>query len=402
MDNFHTYFLMTSEDVIRYAKEKIVMFINSEKLSGEEIGDGNLNYVFRVKDEATGKSVIIKQAGHTARISDDFVLSTDRIRIEAGALQLERALAPGLVPRVYFFDEVMSCLVMDDLGSYKIMRAALLEFEMFPEFAEHITTFIAETLLRTSDIVMDHKQKKALVKDFINPELCEISEDLVFTEPYFDQFKRNEVIEENLEFVTEHLYDNEVLKEEVALLKYAFLTNAQSLLHGDLHTGSVFITKEDTKIIDPEFAFYGPMGYDIGNVVANLVFAWVNGKANQKTEFVNWVEQTIVDVIDLFKMKFVKVWKEYAIELFAKNTAFQVDYLQSVITDTAGMAGLEMNRRIVGLAKVKDITSLTGQKRVQAERDCITIANRFIFERELLENGIDFITIMKQVMEENK
>lgn len=402
MDNFHTYFLMTSEDVIRYAKEKIVMFINSEKLSGEEIGDGNLNYVFRVKDEATGKSVIIKQAGHTARISDDFVLSTDRIRIEAGALQLERALAPGLVPRVYFFDEVMSCLVMDDLGSYKIMRAALLEFEMFPEFAEHITTFIAETLLRTSDIVMDHKQKKALVKDFINPELCEISEDLVFTEPYFDQFKRNEVIEENLEFVTEHLYDNEVLKEEVALLKYAFLTNAQSLLHGDLHTGSVFITKEDTKIIDPEFAFYGRMGYDIGNVVANLVFAWVNGKANQKTEFVNWVEQTIVDVIDLFKMKFVKVWKEYATELFAKNTAFQVDYLQSVITDTAGMAGLEMNRRIVGLAKVKDITSLTGQKRVQAERDCITIANRFIFERELLENGIDFITIMKQVMEGNK
>lgn len=402
MDNFHTYFLMTSEDVIRYAKEKIVMFINSEKLSGEEIGDGNLNYVFRVKDEATGKSVIIKQAGHTARISDDFVLSTDRIRIESSALQLERALAPGLVPRVYFFDEVMSCLVMDDLGSYKIMRAALLEFEMFPEFAEHITTFIAETLLRTSDIVMDHKQKKALVKDFINPELCEISEDLVFTEPYFDQFKRNEVIEENIEFVTEHLYDNEVLKEEVAVLKYAFLTNAQSLLHGDLHTGSVFITKEDTKIIDPEFAFYGPMGYDIGNVVANLVFAWVNGKANQKMEFVNWVEQTIIDVIDLFKMKFVKVWKEYATELFAKNTAFQVDYLQSVITDTAGMAGLEMNRRIVGLAKVKDITSLTGQKRVQAERDCINIANRFIFERELLENGIDFITIMKQVMEGNK
>lgn len=402
MNNFHTYFLMTSEDVIRYAKEKIVMFINSEKLSGEEIGDGNLNYVFRVKDEATGKSVIIKQAGHTARISDDFVLSTDRIRIEAGALQIERALAPGLVPRVYFFDEAMSCLVMDDLGSYKIMRAALLEFEMFPEFAEHITTFIAQTLLRTSDIVMNHKQKKALVKDFINPELCEISEDLVFTEPYFDQFKRNEVIEENLEFVTEHLYDNEVLKEEVAVLKYAFLTNAQSLLHGDLHTGSVFITKEDTKIIDPEFAFYGPMGYDIGNVVANLVFAWVNGKANQKMEFVNWVEQTIVDVIDLFKMKFVKVWKEYATELFAKNTAFQVDYLQSVITDTAGMAGLEMNRRIVGLAKVKDITSLTGQKRVQAERDCINIANRFIFERELLENGIDFITIMKQVMEENK
>lgn len=402
MDNFLTYFLMTSEDVIRYAKEKVAIFKNSKELSGEEIGDGNLNYVFRVKDEESGESVIIKQAGHTARISDDFVLSTDRIRIESSALKLERKLAPGLVPKVYLFDEVMSCCVMEDLGSYKIMRKALLEYQIFPKFAEHITTFMADTLLRTSDIVMNHKEKKALVKSYINPELCEISEDLVFTEPYFDQFKRNEVIEENLEFVTKHLYNNEVLKEEVAVLKYSFLTNAQSLLHGDLHTGSVFITKEDTKVIDPEFAFYGPMGYDIGNVIANLVFAWINGQANQKAKFVNWIEETIIEVIDLFKVKFVKVWNEHAEELFAKNTNFQARFLRIVITDTAGMAGLELNRRIVGLAKVEDITSLAGQKRVQAERDCIKIAYRFILERESLESGLDFITIMKQVKEQNK
>lgn len=57
------------------------------------------------------------------------------------------------------------------------------------------------------------------------------------------------------------------------MLKYLFLTNAQSLLHGDLHlhTGSVYITREETKVIDPEFAFYGPMGYDMGNVIAKIV-----------------------------------------------------------------------------------------------------------------------------------
>ncbi len=26
------------------------------------------------------------------------------------------------------------------------------------------------------------------------------------------------------------------------------------------------------KVIDPEFSFYGPMGYDIGNVIGNLFF----------------------------------------------------------------------------------------------------------------------------------
>lgn len=54
------------------------------------------------------------------------------------------------------------------------------------------------------------------------------------------------------------------------------MTNAQALLHGDLHTGSVFVRKDSTKVIDPEFAFYGPMGYNVGNVMANLMFAWVN------------------------------------------------------------------------------------------------------------------------------
>ena len=34
--------------------------------------------------------------------------------------------------------------------------------------------------------------------------------------------------------------------------------------------------QEGTKVIDPEFAFYGPMGYDIGNVIGNLFFAWAN------------------------------------------------------------------------------------------------------------------------------
>ena len=34
------------------------------------------------------------------------------------------------------------------------------------------------------------------------------------------------------------------------------MTNAQALLHGDLHTGSVFVRDDSTKVIDPEFAFY--------------------------------------------------------------------------------------------------------------------------------------------------
>lgn len=33
---------------------------------------------------------------------------------------------------------------------------------------------------------------------------------------------------------------------------------AQALLHGDLHSGSVFANDSGIKVIDPEFAFTGP------------------------------------------------------------------------------------------------------------------------------------------------
>ena len=59
-------------------------------------------------------------------------------------------------------------------------------------------------------------------------------------------------------------------------LKFRFMTDAQALLHGDLHTGSIFIRQDSTKIFASEFGTYAPMGYEVGNVVANLIFAYDN------------------------------------------------------------------------------------------------------------------------------
>ncbi|MGI6765303.1 MAG: phosphotransferase [Anaerovoracaceae bacterium] len=94
--------------------------------------------------------------------------------------------------------------------------------------------------------------------------MCEITEDLVYTEPFNDVNNRNRLFEPNKEWIVENIYGDEALRLETAKLKFEFMTNAQSLVHGDLHTGSIFIKEDSMKVIDPEFAFYGPMGYDIG------------------------------------------------------------------------------------------------------------------------------------------
>ena len=71
----------------------------------------------------------------------------------------------------------------------------------------------------TTDVVMEHKEKKALVKSFINPELCEITEDLVLMEPYNDYNHRNLVFPQNAEFVKRELYDDDALKLAVAKIR---------------------------------------------------------------------------------------------------------------------------------------------------------------------------------------
>ena len=395
MSRFDTYFLMKTPDVLEYVKEKGYMPADAQ-LTAKEIGDGNLNYVFRVVDEKTGKSVIVKQAGVSLRISADMKVSTDRNRIESEILQIQWKYAPGLVPQIFGYDTVMSACVMEDLSDHALMRYALMRHETFPRFAEDVATYMVNTLLKTTDVAMEHKAKKDMVKRFINPELCEITEDLVLTEPYNDCNRRNLIFPKNAAFVKRELYDDEKLHLEVAKIKFDFMNNAQSLIHGDLHTGSIFVKQDSTRVFDPEFAFYGPMGYDIGNVVANLIFAYDNGVAAGDTAFCDWALQAIVDTINLFCEKFLTVFDECVTDLMAKTKGFKQWYLNSILADTAAYAGTELIRRTVGMAQVKDVTTIADEdKRAFAERVNILCAKDYIMNRTAFLKGEDFVAAVK-------
>jgi 5-methylthioribose kinase len=253
---------------------------------------------------------------------------------------------------------------------------------------------------------MEHKAKKALVKSFINPELCEITEDLVYTEPYNDAKGRNLVTPANAAFVKRELYDDAALHLEVAKLKFDFMNNAQSLIHGDLHTGSIFVrqdTDDATRVFDPEFAFYGPMGYDIGNVIANLFFAWDNGDAAGETAFCAWTLETAADVIDLFRRKFLACYKERVTDVMAKTPGFAEHYLDTIIADTAACTGTELIRRTVGMAQVKDVTTIPdAAKRIRAERINILCAKDCIMHRAQFKTGADFTAAFKRAVDAAK
>lgn len=395
MNKYQEHFRMSVDDAITYTKD-FGIFPESAKLRGEEIGDGNINYIFRVIEDETGKSVVLKQADKFLR-SSGRPLDLDRNRIEAEILKLEGECAPEFVPKVYRYDDVMCVIVMEDISAYKNLRKELMAGKIFPKFADEISSFLVDTLLPTTDLVLDRAEKKDRVRAFVNKELCDISECLVFTEPYVNDRDRNIVIPENMEYVKKHLYDDVKLRAEAAKLKNNFMNNAQALIHGDLHSGSIFINEDGMKVIDPEFSFYGPMGYDIGNVIGNLFFSLSNRRhlmeeGEKKEEFIKWLSQTIRDIFDMFVIKFHKKYKEIVKDPMYTNEEFENWYLGQVLADSVGSAGLEIIRRVVGDSKVMEVTSIEDiEKRIAVERELIEIGIRFIKNRYEIKVGKDLV-----------
>lgn len=385
---YQEHFLMDTQRIKQYVMEKLGVFPTDAPLTVTEIGDGNINYVFRVVNEATQESLIIKQADVLLR-SSGRPLAIDRNRIEAEILRLQNDLAPQFVPEVYYYDQKMHALTMEDVSDYQNMRYELIDKKVFPNFSEEIAEYLSRTLLLTSDLVLDRGVKKQRVKEFINPEMCDISEDLVFTEPYDDYKQRNILTPGNERFVRENLYENEPLQAEIALLRNNFMNNAQSLLHGDLHTGSIFINPSGLKVIDPEFAFYGPAGYDIGNVLAHLYFPMVKNLFDPSGDpaFHQWIKETIAAVYDQVQAKLSMCYDEAVTFSLYRNHAFKDTMLQGIMADAAGYAGTEIIRRIVGDSKVKELYLIAPEKKIAAEQMLITQGIQLIINRRHITSG---------------
>ena len=257
---------------------------------------------------------------------------------------------------------------------------------------------MVNVLLPTTDLVLESTTKKNLVKEFVNPGTCQISEDLVLTEPYYDYNNRNTFDKRLTDFVTINLYNNDVLKANIGQLRNNFMNNAQALIHGDLHSGSIFINTDDIRVFDSEFAFYGPIGYDIGNVIGNLIFPYVVQKTFQakfkedNTEIISWLHETIKNVFDKTFTKLANKYDQIVEFPFYREREFKNQYLRSIKNDTLGYAGTEIIRRTVGDSKVIEITSIENQEiKNLVMKILIKIGIDLILNRKEYNNGTEII-----------
>ena len=366
--------LATLPDYLRQRRAEIRMFESETDLRIEEIGDGNLNTVYRVSDAARPeRSVVLKHAPPYIKIlGPEYPLSIERLTYESRALDVYNQFARGTVPELYYFDAETAVIAMEDLRDAQVLRADLIAGRVDTGIAEQIGRFMGIVHSRTYVENLDSTTVQHYRQQFANTTMQSITADYVFTFPYTEH--ETNFWTPGLEPDVQRLKADTDFLRQVAYLKQIFLTAQQAVTHGDLHTGSVLVQNNTAKVIDAEFAFYGPVGFDLGLYWANYLLSYFS-------------HQDTLDVQSALKTAIAKTWHTYTLEFRTVDATLKEQTLQQIFHEAVGFAGLEMLRRLIGAAHVKDIEGIADiPKKLRVERAALQFGATLVKQYQALRD----------------
>ena len=372
----------TLPDYLRQRHADIGGLATAAELRIEEIGDGNLNTIYRVSDAVRPeRSLVLKHAPPYIKIlGPDYPLSTERLTFEARALDLYNRLASGTVPIQYDFDADAAVIAMEDLRNAHVLRDALIAGTVDTAIAEQIGRFMGMVHSQTYVDNIDNTNAQHYRTQFANTTMQSITADYVFTFPFTEH--ETNFWTPGLEPDVQRLKADTDFLRQVAHLKHGFLTAQQGVTHGDLHTGSVLVQDNTAKVIDAEFAFYGPVGFDVGLYWANYFLSYFSHQGDLRVQ-------------SALKTAVGQVWNTYTAEFTMTDAALKSEVLNNIFQDAVGFAGLEMLRRLTGAAHVKDIERIVDRSRkLSIERAALQFGTTLVKQHQFLSDVTAIIAIL--------
>jgi 5-methylthioribose kinase len=200
---------------------------------------------------------------------------------------------------------------------------------------------------------------------------------------------------EGLGTLVKQLRSDTEMKVQVQQMLQRFSTNTETMCHGDLHSGSIMCTNTETKVIDPEFGFYGPMGFDLGMLIANFLMAYFSQPAHRKKDEIEDYQEWILDIIGkifrAFRSEFATLWDKertgilFPKKMFEDQGQSSQKGLENIFNhighDVIAVCGIEMHRRCLSLAHNADFELIENIK-IRAKLE----ARNLMLGRELILN----------------
>ena len=387
---------------------------DTSKWNIDEVGDGNLNLVYTVSSDSG--NIIIKQALPYVRlVGDSWPLPLSRSFYEHEVLVRQAKRDPGSVPVIYYFDKEQAIIAMEMLLPHIILRKKLIAGEYINRLAQRLGEFCARNAFRGSDLSLQTADKKSDTAMFQgNLALMAITESLVFTEPYFEAEMNHHT--DGLDPIVKILRSDVKMKSEAQKMLMKFTSNTETLCHGDLHSGSVMCTDNETKVIDPEFGFYGPMGFDIGMLISNYLMAYFSQPGHRDSEklseYQNWILKVIEETFETFRQEFKKLWNSERTGILFPSSMFEDqgdssdfalnEMLEHIWQDAVAVCGIEMHRRVLSLAHNADFEEINDtKKRSQLEARNLMMGRELILNNKSIKNASELTSLAKKFNSEN-
>lgn len=369
--------LLTEETVGAFVAKQLAageVFHADAVLTAEEINGGNLNYAFRVKDGG-GRSVFVKQApGFVKVFGPDAALHRERMDLEILAYKEWQAalgdnVSSHFLPNLFRYDSELKAVIMEFLEPYRLLDDILFSGSPDERIAEGVAEFMGLIHSKTHCSRLPPQEAERLTDAFKNADLRGLQLEYVFTKA-FREAERAQPLRDDASFMA-----------EVDALKAAYRGECAedlALLHGDLHPGSVMADAAHgrLKVIDPEFAIYGPPGLDVGSMLSGYILSLVHHVVHHMGAAAAGARRCIE-----------KIWSCY--EAAMKTGGVADNVINGIAEDAVGFAACEVARTALGFAGVRGLRVEDATLKAQAEELALGLARRCVTHRK--GNGIPLL-----------
>ena len=307
---------LTEASLVRYLRA-VGLARPGERLAVETAGDGNINWVRRVRSLDLDRSWIVKQARPALERFPQYRASTERIVFEHRWFAVAAAVDRDAVrPRILHFDERARVLVLEDLGDAERLDRALLRGR---DAAREL-----RTVARLLGAVHATTTAPEIAARFGNDEMRALHGAHIFDLP----FRANDFpLSPWLRAAASGVQADRELTRLAEQAHARYLEPRGSLLHGDVQAGNVLLAPEGPKLLDAEIAHVGDPAFDVGMLIAHVLLAAV-GRGEPAAA----------------RGAVTGIWEEWA--------AARGSGAENAFAEAARIAGFEVMRRTIGAARV--------------------------------------------------
>lgn len=159
------------------------------------------------------------------------------------------------------------------------------------------------------------------------------------------------------------------------------------------------VTEDQTCVIDPKFAFYGPIAFDVGMLLANFWMSYFSQRGHEakgSREVMRiYLLNVVVDIWQNFRDEFSTLWHCERNGILYQRQLFEDQgdmlgaqqaldlVLQGIWVDMLGFAGVEIHRRILGLAHNADFEMIDdAEMRASCETKALKLGRHLAVNRQ--------------------